>query len=50
MRPEDANLDEYIIRRALDAVYATMADEERTTGTLPGRHTQKALRSASGAR
>lgn len=50
VRAENANLDEYIARKALEAVYVTMADEERAMHASPIRPTQKVLRSVSGAR
>jgi hypothetical protein len=50
VRSEDANLDEYIVRKALDGVYATMAEEEGALRASPIPPTQKVLRSASGAR
>jgi hypothetical protein len=50
VRSENANLDEYIARKALEGVYATMAEEERALRASPIRPTQKVLRSASGAR
>jgi uncharacterized protein DUF4197 len=50
MRSENANLDDYITRKALDGVYATMVEEERTLRASPARPIQKVLRSASGTR
>ena len=46
----DANLDQYIARKALDAVYSTIAEEERAMRSGPHRRGQKVLRSASEAR
>lgn len=50
LRSDDANLDDYITAKALDAVYATMAEEERAMRTYPMQQTQKALRRVSGVR
>jgi uncharacterized protein DUF4197 len=47
---EDANLDQYIARKALDAVYLMIAEEERALRGAPRRNGQKVLRSASEAR
>ena len=47
---EDANLDQYITRKALDAVYSTIAEEEHALRSVPRRNGQKVLRSASEAR
>jgi Protein of unknown function (DUF4197) len=49
LRADTANLDDYITAKALDAVYATMAEEERAMRTYPIRQTQKTLRRISGA-
>jgi hypothetical protein len=46
----DANLDEYITRKALDAVFSTIAEEERAMRSVPRRNGQKVLRSASEVR
>jgi len=50
LRSDDANLDDYVTAKALDAVYATMAEEERAMRTHPMQQTQKALRRVSGVR
>jgi hypothetical protein len=47
---EDANLDEYIARKALDAVYVMIAEEEGALRSVPRRNGQKVLHSASEAR
>ena len=41
VRSENANLDEYIARKALDGVYATMAEEERALRASPA-HSESA--------
>ena len=47
---DTANLDDYIATKALDAVYQTMAEEERTMRASPIPSTQKAVRRISGTR
>jgi len=50
VRSENANLNEYIARKALEGVYATMPEEERALRAAPIRPAQKVSRSASGTR
>jgi len=50
LRSDAANLDEYITLKALEAVYAGMAEEERALRSPTVRQTQKALRTASSPR
>ncbi len=45
-----AKLDEYIASKALDAVYAAMADEERAMRAYSIRQTRTAVRRVAGAR
>jgi hypothetical protein len=49
IRAEDANLDQYVTRKALDGLYATIADEERAIRANPLDQSQKTLRRVFGA-
>ena len=49
VRAEDANLDQYVTRKALDGLYATIADEERAIRASPLEQSQKLLRKVFGA-
>jgi hypothetical protein len=50
LRSNAANLDEYITLKALEAVYAGMAEEERALRAPAARQTQKTLRKVSSPR
>lgn len=49
VRAEDAKLDQYVTRKALDGLYATIADEERAIRASPLEQSQKLLRKVFGA-
>jgi hypothetical protein len=49
IRAEDANLDEYVTRKALDGLYATIAEEERAIRASPLEQSQKIVRKVFGA-
>ncbi len=49
IRAEDANLDEYVTRKALDGLYATIAEEERAIRASPLDQSQKIVRKVFGA-
>jgi hypothetical protein len=49
VRAEEANLDEYVTRRALDGLYATIAEEERAIRANPLQQSQKLLRRVFGS-
>ncbi len=50
LRSDDANLDEYISRKALEAVYSAMIDEQRVLRVAPTKRGSRVVRSASGTR
>ena len=49
IRAEDANLDEYVTRKALDGLYATIADEERAIRANPLKQSHQILRKVFGS-
>jgi hypothetical protein len=49
IRAEDANLDQYVTRKALDGLYTTIADEERAIRANPFDQRQNTLRKVFGA-
>jgi hypothetical protein len=49
IRPEDADLNAYITRKALDGLFLTIAEEERTIRRHPGRQQEPLLREVFGA-
>jgi Protein of unknown function (DUF4197) len=49
VRAEEANLDEYVTRLALDGLYATIAEEERAIRANPWQQSQKLLRKVFGS-
>lgn len=49
IRAEDANLDQYVTRKALDGLYATIADEERAIRANPLDQSRKTVRKVFGA-
>jgi hypothetical protein len=49
IRPDDADLNAYITRKALDGLYLTIAEEERTIRRHPTRQQEPLLRAVFGA-
>ena len=48
VRSEDANLDQYVARKALDGLYATLAEEEKAIRANPLDSGKKLVRKVFG--
>lgn len=49
VRTEDANLDEYVTRKALDGLFATVADEERAIRENPLESSKRLIKKVFGS-
>jgi hypothetical protein len=49
IRAEDTNLEQYVTRKALDGLYATIAEEERAIRANPMDQSRKTVRRVFGA-